>query len=326
MADPILLEAGAGGPAATPQAPALRSKSPTRIALERLRADKVAIVCSIVILFFVLIAIFGDVITAVTKTDLAFHDELINDLTYPTVGASVEHPFGIEPRTGRDLFAMWVLGARSSMLVALGAAGFSTILGATLGLLAGFLGGWVDRVISWLIDFLLSLPFLLMAIAIAPVIATYFQDADGETQSRVRLVTLIVILAVFGWIGLARLVRGEVLSLREREFILAARAIGVPTRRILFRELLPNLTGPIIVSLSLALPAVITAEAGLSFLGVGLQEPMPSWGRTIAMATNYYSTYPTYLWQPVIGILVLVLALNLLGDAVRDAFDPKTRR
>ena len=120
--------------------------------------------------------------------------------------------------------------------------------------------------------------------------------------------------------------RGEVLSLREREFVLAARAIGVPTRRILFRELLPNLTGPIIVSLSLALPAVITAEAGLSFLGVGLQEPMPSWGRTIAMRNQLLLDLSQYLWQPVIGILVLVLALNILGDAVRDAFDPKTRR
>lgn len=326
MADPILLETSASEPSTTSTGPALKSKSPTQIAVDRLRSDKIALICAAVVVFFVLVAVLADVITSLTHTDLRFHDELVDDRTYPTVGMSPAHPFGLEPRTGRDLFAMWVLGARYSMLVALGAAVFSTVIGTILGLLAGFLGGWIDRVISWVIDFLLSLPFLLLAIAIAPVIATYFQDADGQTQSEVRLVTLVSILAVFGWTGLARLVRGEVLSLREREFVLAARAIGVPTRRILFRELLPNLTGPIIVSLSLALPAFITAEAGLSFLGVGLVEPMPSWGRTISSAMNYYSTYPEYLWQPVIGIILLVLALNLLGDAVRDAFDPKTRR
>ncbi|HEY8455146.1 MAG TPA: ABC transporter permease [Actinopolymorphaceae bacterium] len=327
MADPTLLELSAQGPSATSAAPALRGKSPTRIALERLRSDKIALVCLAVVVFFVLVAIFADLITRLTNTDLAFNIELVDDRTnLPTVGASLEHPFGLEPRTGRDLFAMWVLGARYTMLVALGAACISTILGSVLGLVAGFLGGWVDRVICWVIDFLLSLPFLLLAIAIAPVIATYLQDASSETQSQIRLVTLVAILAVFGWTTLARLIRGEVLSLREREFVLAARAIGVPTRQILFRELLPNLTGPIIVSLSLSFPAYITAEAGLSFLGVGLIEPMPSWGRTIALARNYYSTYPEYLWQPVLAILVLVLALNLLGDAVRDAFDPKTRR
>ena len=116
------------------------------------------------------------------------------------------------------------------------------------------------------------------------------------------------------------------LSLREREFIQAARAIGVPTRQILFRELLPNLTGQIIVFLSLAIPAYIAAEAGLSYLGIGLTEPTPSWGRTINAAIGYYETYPIFFWQPALAILVLVLALNLLGDSIRDAFDPKTRR
>ena len=137
---------------------------------------------------------------------------------------------------------------------------------------------------------------------------------------------LIAILVTFGWMGLARLIRGQVLSLREREFIQAAQVIGAPTSRILFRELLPNLTGPIIVFLSLSIPAYISAEAGLSFLGIGLVEPTPSWGQTIFQAQNYYETYPIYFWQPALGILVLVLALNLLGDAIRDAFDPKTRR
>jgi peptide/nickel transport system permease protein len=134
------------------------------------------------------------------------------------------------------------------------------------------------------------------------------------------------VLAFFGWAGLARLIRGQVLSLREREFIAAARALGVPTRRILFKELLPNLVAPIVISVSLSLPGYIVVEAGLTFLGVGLVEPTASWGVTIASAQTFYKTIPHYLWFPVAGITILVLALSLLGDAVRDAFDPKTRR
>lgn len=141
-----------------------------------------------------------------------------------------------------------------------------------------------------------------------------------------RFNTLIVILVVFGWTGLARLIRGEVLSLREREFVQAAKVIGVPTRQILFREILPNLVGPIIVSASIAVPAYITYEATLSFLGAGLVEPTASWGRTVALAQNTYAAYPLYLWPSVVAIALLVLALSLLGESVRDAFDPNTRR
>lgn len=326
MSDSKVLDT-TGSESEVPASSGVASKSPTRIALDRLRADKVAVLCAIVVVFFVLVAIFADVLIKITGTNPSdYRLDLIDSRTYPIVGMSAEHPFGVEPRTGRDLFARWVLGCRTSMIISVGAAGITTIIGTIMGLLAGFLGGWVDRLISWVIDFLLSLPFLLMAIAIAPVIGSYVQDEGAVVQGQVRMYTIIGILAFFGWVQLARLIRGEVLSLREREFILAARAIGVPTRRVLFRELLPNLTGPIIVSVSLALPAYIAVEAGLSLLGVGLIEPTPSWGRTISDGLRYYSTMPEYLWQPVAGIAILVLALNLLGDAVRDAFDPKTRR
>jgi ABC-type dipeptide/oligopeptide/nickel transport system permease subunit len=326
MADPKLLDSVAAEPV-IPTVQPVKSRSPTQIALERLRADKIAMVCALIVLVFVLIALFADIITKITGTDpYTTNLDLIDATTYPTVGTSAEHPFGLEPRLGRDLFARWVHGVRYSLMVAVGATVLTTFIGTILGLIAGFAGGWVDRGISWVVDFVLSLPFLLLAIAIAPVVDTYFQDADSQTQGRVRIFTVITILTIFGWAGLARLIRGEVLSLREREFIQAARAIGVPTRRILFRELLPNLGGPIIVSFSLTLPAYIAFEAGLSYLGVGLTEPTPSWGRTINDALSYYSTYPEYLWQPVFGIMILVLSLNLLGDAVRDAFDPRTRR
>lgn len=326
MADPLLLEAGAGDPAETPTRPALKSKSPTQIAMERLRNDKVAIVCVVVVLLFVLVAIFANVITSVTQTDpYALNQDQIDEFGFPTINPSAQHPFGIEPRLGRDLFARWVHGARPSLIVAVSASLIATAIGTAMGMLAGFLGGRVDRAISWLIDLLLSLPLLLVVIAFAPVVQSWF-SADGATVSKVRLWTLVAIFALFGWTQLGRLIRAQVLSLREREFIQAARAIGVPTRQILFRELLPNLTGQIIVFLSLAIPAYIAAEAGLSYLGIGLTEPTPSWGRTINAAIGYYETYPIFFWQPALAILVLVLALNLLGDSIRDAFDPKTRR
>ena len=132
-------------------------------------------------------------------------------------------------------------------------------------------------------------------------------------------------LAVFGWMRIARLIRGEVLSLREREFIQSARVLGMPTRRILVKELLPNLAAPIVVAVSLMLPAFVTLEAGLAFLGIGVTES-PSWGQTIVQAVDFFETYPLYLYEPLLGIVALVLALNLLGDAIRDALDPKTRR
>lgn len=308
------------------------SRSPTRIALERLRRDKVAMTCFGIFVFFVLLAIFAPLLAKLEGQDpTTYHFDLIDKrTTFPFSGASSDHWFGVEPRIGRDLFARWVYGARPSLLVAGLVTLVTTVVGVVIGLLSGFFGGWVDRVFSWIIDFILSLPYLIFAIAFpAVIISVVYGGSEGTTPeqvARVRFISLIVVLSFFGWAGLARLIRGQVLSLREREFIAAARVLGIPTRRVLFRELLPNLIAPIVVSASLALPGYIVAEAGLTFLGVGLMDPTPSWGVTIASAQNYYDTYPLYLWVPVLGITILVLALSLLGDAVRDAFDPKTRR
>jgi peptide/nickel transport system permease protein len=305
-------------------------KSPTRIALIRQRQDRTAMVCAVICAVFVLIAVFAPALAWLEgQNSTTLHMDLVDEFGFPTIGPTSEHWFGVEPRLGRDLFARWVYGARPSLIVAGTATIITTIVGLVIGLVAGFLGGWVDRALSWVIDVVLSLPYLLFAIAGSAVLLSIFGGAEGasvETVARVRFVSLIIVLSFFGWAGLARLIRGQVLSLREREFIAAARVLGVPTRRILFKELLPNLVAPIVVSTSLALPTYIVAEAGLTFLGVGLTEPTPSWGVTIAAAQTYYRADPLYLWLPVLGIAVLVLCLSLLGDAVRDAFDPKTRR
>ncbi|GLY05604.1 MULTISPECIES: ABC transporter permease [Actinoplanes] len=308
-----------------------RGKSPTAIAFARLRRDRVAMVSLGIFLFFVLIAIFAPLLAKLEgQSPTELHIDLIDRNGYPIIGVTGDHWFGIEPRLGRDLFARWVYGARPSLIVAGLVTLLTTIIGVTIGLIAGFVGGWTDRILSWVIDFVLSLPYLLFAIAVPAVLLTVFvgnaEGADATQVAEIRFVSLILVLSFFGWAGLARLIRGEVLSLREREFIQAARVLGVPTRQVLFKELLPNLVGPIIVSASIALPSYIVTEAGLTFLGVGLVEPTPSWGYTISTAVTFYRAHPIFLWVPVIGITVLVLALSLLGDAIRDAFDPRTRR
>ncbi len=308
-----------------------QGKSPTGIAFERLRKDKVAVTCACIFVFFVLVAIFAPLLARLEGQDIStLHLDLIDEYGFPLIGPNSEHWFGVEPRLGRDLFARWVYGARPSLIVAGTVTIVTTLIGVTVGLIAGFAGGWTDRILSWFIDFVLSLPYLLFAIAIPAVLLSIFigpaEVASSEEVARVRFISLILALSFFGWASLARLIRGEVLSLREREFIQAARVLGVPTRKVLFKELLPNLVAPIVVSTSMALPTYIVAEAGLTFLGVGLTEPTPSWGVTIASAVNYYRADPLYLWLPVAGITILVLALSLLGDSIRDAFDPRTRR
>jgi len=242
---------------------------------------------------------------------------------------SAEHLLGTTVG-GYDVLSRVIWGAQTALMVVVVAIEMSVVVGIVLGLVSGYLGGWVDKTISWFIDFMLSLPFLLMVLAIVPIVQKRFTPSGtfltAEETSSIRFWVVLAILGLTGWLGLARLIRGEVFSLREREFVQAARVIGVPTRQILFREILPNLVGPIIVSASIAVPAYIASEATLSYLGAGLVEPTASWGRTVSDAQNSYARYPLFLWPPVLSIASLVLALSLLGDSIRDAFDPNTRR
>lgn len=314
----------------------LAGRSPTQIALSRLRKDKVALTCVFVLVLLVLagalaplicnaLGIYRDYSTPGAPTA----SEMTGVDTYPLTGPPFEafdpsHPLGIEPRSGFDNLALLLYGLRTSLIVATAATVFATLVGVTLGLVAGYAQGAVDSLLSFVIDFFLSFPFVLGALTLAPIITSNF-GGSTETLSRAQFYSLVGVLVFFGWMSLARLIRGQVLSLREREFVQAARVIGVPTRQILFKELLPNLVAPIVVAVSLALPGFVAAEAGLSFLGIGLSEGT-SLGKTINNARTYYDTYPLYLWVPVVTVMVLVVALNLLGDSVRDAFDPKTRR
>ncbi|WP_426246426.1 ABC transporter permease [Nocardioides sp. LHG3406-4] len=307
-------------------------RSPLRIAVGRLRQDTVAMVCLAIVAVFVLIAIFAGVIAGFFDVALgpgnpAQQLDFLGDgmplKGPPNYSFDPEHPFGVAPKTAVDNLAYWLYGCRTSLTIASTATLFATLIGVVMGLVAGFAGGVLDKVISFVTDLFLTLPFLLMALVIAPIINSRF--ADDPAYPTLQKWSLVAILVMFGWMGVCRLVRGETMSLREREFIQASRVIGMPTRRILFKELLPNLVAPIVVAVSLMLPAFIAAEAGLAFLGVGVTQGA-SWGQTILQASPYFEKYPLYLWEPLLGIVILVVALNLLGDAIRDAVDPKTRR
>jgi ABC-type dipeptide/oligopeptide/nickel transport system permease subunit len=314
----------------------IAGKSPTQIAFSRLRKDKVAMVCGVFIVLLVLVAVGAPLITRMFGIYWDVSDPKAPNTTdvlafdgFPKIGPPFnsftwDHPLGVAPRKGYDNLAYLVYGLRTSLIVCVSATIVSTIIGVVLGLIAGFSRGWLDRVISFITDLFLSFPYLLAMLALAPIITSRF-STDPDKLKYASIISLISILIIFGWMGLARLIRGQVLSLREREFILAAEVIGVPTRQILFKELLPNLVAPIVISISLGLPAFVAAEAGLSFLGLGLTG-YPSLGKMVSDATPYYADYALYLWLPVGAIALLTLSLNLLGDSVRDAFDPRTRR
>jgi ABC-type dipeptide/oligopeptide/nickel transport system permease subunit len=323
-------------PAGATEVKAVAGRSPTQIAFERLRKDKLAVVCFVVVLILLLLGLLAPVITGALGIVADASDSksldpatVLESDGYPAIGPPFngftwDHPLGIAPGTAVDNLAVLLYGLRTSLGVAFAATVVSTFVGVTLGLVAGFSRGWLDRILSFIIDLLLSFPFILGALAMAPILISRFGN-DLDSLARAQVIGLITILVVFGWMGLARLIRGQVLSLREREFIQSAQVLGAPTSRILFKELLPNLIAPIVVSTSLLLPGFVAAEAGLSFLGIGITG-FPSLGQTILRASDYYKNYPLYFYAPVVIVTVLVVTLNLLGDSIRDAFDPRTRR
>lgn len=234
------------------------------------------------------------------------------------------HILGVQPQTGRDLFILLIYGARTSLGIAFSVVLLAATIGILMGLAAAYLGGWVDAVISWIIDFFLAFPFLLFAIAVIPVINSVIADERGLVSPGQRVTTVIAVLALFTWMDMARLIRGQVLSLREREYVDAARAAGAGAPHIMFRQILPNLWAPILVVVSLAVPAVVTAEAALSFLNIGVVEPTPDWGRMVAHSVPWLQAVPTYTLISGAPLVILVLAGNLLGDGLRDALDPKS--
>ena len=330
MAVPIDVATGPGGPEPTP-APAVAGKaiegrSLGQIAWMRLRQDKVAMAGGIVVIFLILVAIFGPYLV---QNPLTYHENLIDPTfsrPYGTLGGiSTAHPFGVEPITGRDLLARIVNGARVSLVIAFLSTALAVGIGMVMGVVAGYFGGWVDSVIARAMDIFLAFPLLVFAIALVGVIPS---SAFGLSGNSLRIGLLIFVIGFFAWPYMGRIIRGQTLSLREREFVDAARSLGARGPYILFRELLPNLVGPILVYSTLLIPTNILFEAALSYLGVGIIPPTPSWGGMISDAVNngIYSVDPMYMIIPGLAIFITVMAFNLFGDGLRDALDPKSSR
>jgi ABC-type dipeptide/oligopeptide/nickel transport system permease subunit len=305
---------------------AIQGRSLGQIAWMRLRRDKVAMAGGAVIIFLILVAVIGPFLV---QSPTLYHHSLINPTfsrpNGPFGGISLSHPFGVEPVTGRDMLSRVVYGARVSLLIAFLATALAVSIGVVMGVLSGYAGGWLDAVIARTMDVFLAFPLLVFAIALVGVIPS---SAFGLSGNSLRIGLLIFVIGFFAWPYMGRIIRGQTLSLREREFVDAARSLGARGPYVLFRELLPNLWGPILVYATLLIPTNILFEAALSYLGVGIIPPTPSWGGMVsdAVTNGFYAVDPMYMIIPGLAIFITVMAFNLFGDGLRDALDPRSAR
>jgi peptide/nickel transport system permease protein len=301
----------------------IAARSPLQLFWRRFRKDRVAMVSLGVIIFLIVIAIAAPLVVSILGIpgpDVQ-NLSLTNAFGAP-IGPDGAHPFGVDP-LGRDILARVIYGARVSLEVGIFGTLIATVIGTVLGLVAGFYRGWVDTVLSRFTDVVLSFPVLVLGLGLGAACGVR-GCVGGLIQP--GLGTVLFIIAIINWTYVYRIVRGQVLSLREKEFVEAARALGASDSRILFREILPNLIAPLIVYSSLLIPLNILLEAGLSFLGVGIKDPTPSWGAMIADATDIFQTAWWYMTFPGLALLVTVLAFNLVGDGLQDALNPRSGR
>jgi peptide/nickel transport system permease protein len=301
----------------------IRSRSTTATVWRKLRADRAAVFGGCTVVVLILLAVFAPVVTGAFGVDPnGLHPEL-TDATFGPHGAfggiSWAHPLGVDQRLGRDVMARLLFGARVSLLIAAGATLLSVGLGVALGVVSGYYGGRVDLLLMRTADVFLAFPLMLFALGLTGALS---DQAFGLSGNGLRIAIMIFVMGFFNWPYIARIVRAEVLSLREREFVDAARAMGATTSWILWRELLPNLLAPILVYTTLLIPANIIFEAGLSALGIGLNPPTASWGQMMTDAVSTVYTDPEYLIVPGMAVFITVLAFNLFGDGLRNATDP----
>ncbi|MFC9699794.1 ABC transporter permease [Streptomyces sp. NPDC056943] len=298
--------------------------------VDAFRRDRVGVVSLCVVGFFVLLALAAPLVAVLYGKNPTEHygqnqAGLLSPEGLPLLpngGISAQHWFGIEPGLGRDVLAQLLYGIRTSLLIAFASAAVVAVVGVGVGVTAGYLSGLADRTFTFVCNVLLAFPTLLFLLTLGPVIQTRFVGPDENEPAWMQFTVLVLVFSAFGWVPLAMVLRTLVRSLREREFVEAARALGASRRHIVLRELLPNVWAPVLVHLTLAVPAIVTTEAALSFLGVGISEPIPDWGRMISRGSEVFYDDPTYMVFPGVSLLVFVLAFNLLGDAVRDAIDP----
>ncbi|MEU6463963.1 ABC transporter permease [Streptomyces sp. NPDC046976] len=326
---------GEPGPKATGQA-ALTGRSPGRLMWTRFKRDRTGVISAYVVGFFFLIGLLAPLISKVYgKNPYTVYADERPDLfdsagvpVQPNGGISGQFWFGLEPGNGYDVFTKLIYGIRTSLMISVAVTVAVVVTGILLGVAAGYLGGRTDYFIGRVIDFLLAFPAQLFFIASMPVVVSLFVSPRDETPTYVRVLALILVQWFLGWMGLGRILRGTALALREREFIEAAKVSGASPWRIIRKEILPNIVTPLLVQSTYLLPNFVTAEAGLSYLGVGIVEPTPDWGQMFSKASTelVMQNDITYMFFPGISMIIFVVAFNLLGDSVRDAFDPKTAR
>jgi peptide/nickel transport system permease protein len=322
--DLLLEHAPAGGDVPPVAQQDIAARSPLDLFWRRFREDRVAMVSLVFIVVLILIAAFAPLIVdlfGLPKPNTT--NTLLLDSFGSPAGPSSAHPFGVDD-LGRDILSRVIYGSRVSLEVAFISTGVAVVIGVTIGMVAGYYRGWVDTALSRLMDVVLAFPLLLLAIGLASACTLGKGCLGGLIKP--GLTVLIVTIALASWPYIGRIVRGQVLSLREKEFVEASRSLGASNTRIIFREILPNLVAPIIVYSSLVLPTNILFEAALSYLGVGVQFPTASWGQMISDATPIFSTAWWYMVFPGAALVLTVLAFNLVGDGLQDALNPKSNR
>ena len=314
----------------------LEGRSPGQLMWQRFKRDRTGMVSAGVVIFFFVISALAPVISKLYGKDpyTLYAQEpdypfLLDDFAMPTGsfgGISGDFWFGVEPKLGRDVFTMLLYGMRTSLYMAVLVTVFSVLTGVIIGMVSGYFGGKVDYWLGRTTDFFLAFPQQLFFIAFMPVVTALFVSPTDETPTYLRAVAIVLVMWFLGWMGMARLVRSSVLSLREREFVEAAKVSGASPARIVRKEILPNIVTPILVQGTYMLPSAILSIAFLSFVGVGFTEPTPDWGRMFAIGAGVYEQDPMFMFFPGVAMVTFVLSFNLLGDSVRDAFDPKTGR
>ena len=284
--------------------------SPWYEAWKRLKRNKLAMIGLTITTVLLIVAIFAPLIAPYNPRYAPVIEDGKVELSLQ--GPSWAHPFGTD-KLGRDIFSRVVYGARISLMVGLITQGIALVLGITLGAVAGYYGGWIDEAVSYLIQVFLAFPFILFAIAVMAV----FSEPGVDK--------VFLALGLISWPPLARIVRGQVMSIKEEEYIEAAQSLGASDLRIIAKHVIPNILAPIIVTVTLGVAGAILAEAGLSFLGLGTQPPRPSWGVMLKTGQEYIRSYPHMIWFPGLAIMIAVMGINLLGDGLRDALDPKMK-
>ncbi len=282
-----------------------QAKSPRQLAVQRFMANKLAVTGMITLTLIILSAIFAPLLTNIDPTRA--------DLTLIEQAPSSDHLLGTDS-SGRDNFARLLYGGRISLVIGFSAMMFSLMIGVATGTIAGFYGGKIDSLIMRFADLMLALPFFVLALTIIAIV------------DEVTIALFVFVIAITTWPNLTRIVRGSFLTLREREFVLSAQALGATNGRIIFKHLLPNAIGPIIVNATLLMATMIILESGMSFIGMGIPQPTPTWGNMLSEAQNIriLRDHPEAWLPPGLAILLTVLSINFIGDGLRDAFDPRS--